>query len=203
MKEILSLFLDSNLRYGDIQLSQDHLGKPIIFATDGCLLAYVQDHSEDYKNTEYDVSRITRNLNISKVIDLSIIDINKYKVSVKEEIECVECCGHGIVEYEYYAESNNRTYEIESDCPVCNGKGFIGSGKFVESINSNAALKIYKKFIPLIRIEKIISASKIINKEIELCYYNEEENNIHFKIGNLIVIAGTSQERFGEVIDLG
>jgi hypothetical protein len=41
----------------------------------------------------------------------------------EEETRCDACRGDGTVEYEFY--HNHKCYEIEEDCPVCEGEGKI------------------------------------------------------------------------------
>ena len=44
---------------------------------------------------------------------------------ISDEVECPECGGYGVVDWEYTDRKGNF-YNYEHDCPVCKGRGSIG-----------------------------------------------------------------------------
>lgn len=46
------------------------------------------------------------------------------EIVVSEEVKCKECEGYGEVTWEY-TDNNLHTYELEAECPICYGKGYI------------------------------------------------------------------------------
>lgn len=46
------------------------------------------------------------------------------EIVVSEEVKCKECEGYGEVTWEY-TDNNVHTHELEAECPICYGKGYI------------------------------------------------------------------------------
>jgi len=46
------------------------------------------------------------------------------EIVVSEEVKCKECKGFGEVTY-LYTDNNCHTHELEAECPICYGKGYI------------------------------------------------------------------------------
>ena len=46
------------------------------------------------------------------------------EIVVSEEVKCKECEGYREVTWEY-TDNDGRTHELEAECPICYGKGYI------------------------------------------------------------------------------
>ncbi len=104
-----------------------------------------------------------------------------------EDVECNDCNGHGVVDWEY----KNHTKEF--DCPVCDGDGksFIAPrikngifeherGYFVHILNTRFASKYLKK---LINVCEILGET-----EIELINQTEKSKANLFKIKDVQIV---------------
>lgn len=56
--------------------------------------------------------------------------VEEYK-SIGEDVQCDECKGEGIVEWEY--DTSARTYHEEFDCPICEGEGLSEKKRSVKT----------------------------------------------------------------------
>lgn len=79
--------------------------------------------------------------------------IDEVPIEIRERgIECEECEGDGIVSVEYYSAKRNKSYNIDCECPICEGSGF--------EMN-----EIIKEKSPYFRID--IGLSTFYSKQIE------------------------------------
>lgn len=85
----------------------------------------------------------------------------------EEEIKCEACNGKGEVTTEFYYQG--RMYEIESECPICDGDGVIykrsdqPNGK--KEFNSADSLKIGQSFYKYELAEKVLKIATILNAD--------------------------------------
>jgi hypothetical protein len=55
---------------------------------------------------------------------------DREEIVEKEEVECPECNGDGVVEWEYHSSyGDEHWHTLEHDCPVCDGEGYIYKDK--------------------------------------------------------------------------
>lgn len=77
--------------------------------------------------------------NCDKVLTLAAIDKAlelcpqcDEQVKAEDPIPCAECNGEGTVKWTYKG-NNFRLYEMEDECPVCDGRGFSRGALFVKT----------------------------------------------------------------------
>jgi len=159
-------------------------------ATNGWSLLVVDKKSDypdmsDKTKSVYPVElSFTNKLEISKVkaaIDkIPLIDCFDKVVS-----KCNACYGEGEVEYEF--EHKGRTYEIEHECPVCEGEGQteqvskIPNGK--KEIDSSKYVKLGVNRLNIERVLELIKVAEL--KGVDEVLYQLPVGNrpVAFKIG--------------------
>lgn len=97
------------------------------------------------------------------------------KYSELEETECEACEGNGEVYYKFRYEGH--THDLEGDCPICNGNGYIKGDP-----TGNKIFKIgyYFKignslFTPMV-VEKLLFAAETLKQETIVIVYQAQAN---------------------------
>lgn len=52
---------------------------------------------------------------------------------VGEDVKCDECEGDGTIYVDYWSDKRNRYFDLECECPVCNGTGYMERVKMVKT----------------------------------------------------------------------
>lgn len=52
---------------------------------------------------------------------------------VGEDVECDECEGDGIIYVDYWSRKRNRYFDLQCECPVCGGTGYMEHVKMVKT----------------------------------------------------------------------
>jgi hypothetical protein len=112
--------------------------------------------------------------------------IDAYDI-VGEDIDCLECDGHGEVEWEY----ENHTKDF--DCPVCDGEGKSSVSKQIKNgktrIDDYLCVKIGNSFFAADKIEKVLKTAEKINaKNITLTYQDTPNKGSIFKLNDLEIL---------------
>ena len=107
----------------------------------------------------------------------------------EEKITCDACDGEGTVEYEF--DYGYKSYELEGDCPVCNGEGSTGkdipTGNRV--VDMFTPIKIKNSCFSAFYLNKLVQVAKILNKDsIVLTLMTGKNNTTIFKIDNVEII---------------
>ena len=135
------------------------------------------DRSEKVKNV-YPIKHTT-NIQISvtelkqKLSEFPLLDCYD-----EIKIECDACNGLGMVEFEFY--HNSETYQIEEQCPVCNGEGLIitqskvPNGKKV--FDYNKFFIIGNSAFHIERIEELIYVAEYLQSD-TITIANQTEKN--------------------------
>lgn len=50
-----------------------------------------------------------------------------------EDVKCDECEGDGTIYVDYWSDKRNRYFDLECECPVCNGTGYMERVKMVKT----------------------------------------------------------------------
>jgi len=97
-------------------------------------------------------------------------------VSLPAEETCLECLGHGEVEYEY--DGNTGYFSKDIECPVCKGEGFtIDKSKKGESVpDSKKCIKIGNTSFPSARASEIIKTADLLDIEYFTLIHQSEAN---------------------------
>lgn len=108
---------------------------------------------------------------ISKL--LKSITKERVIVTEKEEELCEECNGTGRVTYEY-VDLKGKPYELEENCPICEGDGFIYKEKEIETDEfdypKHCPVKVYGGFLNAYYVEVLQKAMSILGiNTITLC----------------------------------
>lgn len=113
---------------------------------------------------------------MGKNISVDFLKENFKKIPIIDEViveteigDCEECLGHGYVKWTY--QSNDCSgYELESDCPICNGSGEyenkikVNTGKMVHDYD-NYYIKIGECKFHSERIKKLIDIADLVCAE--------------------------------------
>lgn len=91
------------------------------------------------------------------------------KIKSVEVVECPECKGTGVVTAAYEADYDNHLYDIDVDCPICDGEGTIEkeelepTGSMIPKEGS--LIKLGKSYFKWYYIDTIIETCKILKIE--------------------------------------
>lgn len=140
-------------------------------ATDYCRIILVNKelvgdlpNCEDFGKNRIDsvffnMTEFSKELNVSKLDDI----LSKIPL-VKHRIVCEDCDGCGYVTYEYQS-NNGRTYSIEGECPICDGKGYRydDSEKLVPNYDDYLISFGTKHTIKPEYVAKLVETCKLLN----------------------------------------
>ncbi len=130
--------------------------------------------------------------NLSKKISIDevrhILDkCPKIERKIERRAGCKDCDGEGFVDYSYKSSSGSCFLE-ELPCPICKGIGYLITEIALQEtvIDENALIKIgYDYFLMGIFI-KILDASVLLEKPVELVYQNKTNiGGTKLKIGEV------------------
>lgn len=109
-------------------------------------------------------------------------------VDEENEKQCSECDGMGEVEYEY-TSSKGRSYELEGDCPICNGTGDIVTKTGGKVKDLRGVIKIGDSCFLLQRFKVMMEAAKVLGEEnITLVFKGRKEGVSVFEVGKLTIV---------------
>ena len=91
------------------------------------------------------------------------------KIKSVEVVECPECKGTGVVTAAYEADYDNHLYDIDVDCPICDGEGTIEKEELEPTGNmipkEGSLIKLGKSYFKWYYIDTIIETCKILKIE--------------------------------------
>jgi hypothetical protein len=108
-----------------------------------------------------------------------------------EEAECGACYGDGEVTFEF--DYKRESYELEGECPVCDGHGIIlkksetPNGK--KELDSSKFFKIGRCIFHVDRINEILFVAEKLQSDIRLVHQTEENHNCVFAVGDVEIMA--------------
>ena len=178
-KELFDLFVekDNDLREKFKKPFVDGRDKRV-WATDGHLLLMV---NPDCVSGEYDVQHLNSGPNVT--------DYNcNYEIPVKELVDaidrcqkaeqvmvsynektCPECDGKGTVYADYHANYDNNYYDLEVDCPICEGSGVIDEEKETKTgkvmPQEDSVIKMGECYFFNKYIQRIVKACELLKVE--------------------------------------
>ena len=180
-KEIFDLFVADKDEFRDILktpfINEDD-GR--VWATDGYVLIAVKP---DCVSRKYETSDFGRGMhlgvtNCDELLSVSALqDALKrcpqepeMKIKSVKTVRCPECEGTGMVTASYEADYDDHVYEIEVDCPICDGEGTIEEEVKEPTGNSfptiDSIIKLGKAYFRCFRIDKIVKACEMLKIEI-------------------------------------
>lgn len=170
------------------------------YATDGHVMIYCDNKFIDFEfeNKEKPplVRKVIPDINSNEVIDLKSVNWESLKTWDEtkpsgEEVECGNCDGEGTIEdYVYY---KRRHYNVEYDCPVCDGSGFEEEQKQIKTggktFDPFAMVKVRDTFFYVHRFYLLKVVQELIDgREVEMIAYKSNEAGMLFKIGFLYIL---------------
>lgn len=198
-EEILSWFTSNDLLI-DWMIKPFLVGDKVVATDAHCLVAVpnITDRSRtDRSEKTKGVYPYEPNLSIEFSLEIFKDALQKVPVidGFDEEtktIKCDECSGSGEVEFEYWS-SKKGTFEIKSDCPVCEGEG--EKEETIKKLNGTKVLD-YSKYISIYgsvfrveNIERIIRIADLFNvNSLRLVYYKNPTSPAVFIVGECEVL---------------
>ena len=161
---------------------------------------YLQNGDEP--KTKIQVDEVNRILNVCPIIE---IDINK-----SNKTNCEECKGMGNVFFKYVTTSTSkREYELDGDCPICDGSGFHLEKETSTKIqiDKEAIIKFGLNYYTMVVFSKILEASRLLENPVEVVFQKENcAIGDLFKVGKIEFLAmpfaykkGVSRSTFYEI----
>lgn len=195
MKQIYNEILKRSCR---ILTPQNFMSDPFTvgnysMATDGLMMVFVDNElTDEYPSlTTINPTSITRtipteNLNITIPVDKlknALDKFTKEEIIQTDKIECGECEGSGEVPWTY------KHYEVEDDCPKCQGSG----NSFVRSKSTGLFKYINGQYVKLFvshlnpnHVQYIIEFAELLKQDRIILTSQESYNKpVMFKIGQL------------------
>lgn len=162
------------------------------FATNGMVMIATPQISEylDYADKIKNVYPIVHNM--EKTYDVAALEAALAKCPTEDVFDsvirkCNACNGDGVVDFEF--TYNGKTYEIEEDCPVCDGEGEIETFSDIpngEKRYKNKFIKINECGLSACRVADIVFvANKLKQANITLIYNLNQLSPCLFKIGDV------------------
>lgn len=201
-KKLLDLFVDKENIFKP-ECEKPYRKDGYVYATNGKKLIKIR---EDIIKGEYDTTdRMELDIpdsNCNYIIAaedieevLSTIEKVDEIIYVGHDVECPECGGEGTVTWKY-TDRNWEDYELEEDCPVCDGSGYIEKEKHVKTgrviPRLGAIVRVGKNNITADNLNVLLNAMRIIGvNEVSLIYQKGVLN--HFRIDeNISVILASN-----------
>lgn len=198
LEEIFSLF------YGEDEFKPE-MAKPFIledytYATNGkslvvCKTEYIDFDYENPHGSIKNAAKVIPNENTREIIDIDSIDFDYFRIHPEmvysgKDIECGACDGFGTLHDTYYY--NNKPYDYQFECPICDGSGFEVKAQKVPS--GNLTFKEYDKIlfknIPFdAELFYVLKKVKdLMNQDVFLISINNENKAVVFEIGFLKIV---------------
>jgi len=157
-----------------------------VIATDSHNLIMVDEKDCDFEITnKHDIRKlliIDYKCDIEHNIKIVIDDVILNSLNDKPElhsIECGDCDGCGVVDYEYLSNKTYERYTEELDCPVCGGEGYVEN---IKNIYYN--IKDTDYHISQSNLKLLLDVNKNINKEESIIFIGIKNLRwLIFKIG--------------------
>ena len=98
---------------------------------------------------------------------LSQLPNKKATKEIEKSITCPECDGTGNVGVSYIADYNSEEYDLECECPICCGRGFITKLEEVptEETYRSGLIRVGTMYCQAKYIESIVKACKLLDIE--------------------------------------
>jgi hypothetical protein len=162
-------------------------------ATNGWVLIATPKISEYLDNTDKIKNVYPVVHNMQKIYDVATLETALAKFPTEDEFDsviskCNACNGDGVVDFEF--SYNGKTYEIEEDCPVCDGEGEIETFSDVPNgkkrYDETKLIKINECGLSAWRVADIVFvANKLKQKTIKLINNTSPLSSCLFKIGDI------------------
>lgn len=205
-KKLLDLFIDNENIFHP-EYNNPYRNDGYVYATNTRKMIRIKENAVrgDYKTAEIALNIAKNNCNytitaenIEKV--LSAIPQIEEIMSVGNNIKCSECDGEGTVTWKY-TDKNWNDYEIEEDCPVCEGVGYIEKERQIKTgriiPNPNTVVKVGKNNIMATNLQVLLDAMRIIGvMEVRLVCQKGVIN--HFRIDRNISVLLASNKYSAE-----
>lgn len=131
LKKVLLLFVGNNEMRTDLSVPFKQEEKYI--ATDGHSMMIIPTSLGDLgytENTVTDIKEVIPKDELPEPVIIELSDIEKYMIpdyidevrEIGENKTCEDCRGQGEVEVTYNSV-NNKSYDVDVECPVCKGSG--------------------------------------------------------------------------------
>jgi excinuclease UvrABC ATPase subunit len=171
------------------------------YATNGHILISCDSDKLDfeYENNEkpLDISKVVLEQNTYELINIDKVDWESLKTEDEtigngEDVTCGHCDGYGSCEESI--RYKNKSYNLEYECPVCEGSGLEEEEKFIPTGNKTfPAFKIVKFKDTYFYIEKFYVLKKVkdlLGCDVELLHYNlnSPHKPVLFRIGIVEII---------------
>ncbi len=129
----------------------------------------------------YDIKeQIAKPIDILAVTD-SLIKLELVDVFEEDEIDCDACGGCGEVYFDFY--HNGKSYEVEADCPVCDGVIYKKSDKpATKDFKDGQFIKIGDMCFYPQRVKELVAVASIIGEDVLVV--SQYGNATMFKIGD-------------------
>jgi len=169
------------------------------YATDGTLLIRCDNDKIDFEfeNNEKlpNVLAIMPTENMSEIIDIDSVDWASFMNQDETEgdgndIVCGHCNGEGTYDDDVYYKG--KSYDIEYECPVCDGSGYeseenqIPTGNKTFGFNDRVLFK--ETLFYATRFYKLKKVKDLLGGNLELISYNNNNKAILFRINFVEII---------------
>lgn len=205
-KKLFDLFVDNENIFHP-EYNNPYRKDGYVYATNARKMIRIKENAVrgDYKTAGITLNIAKNNCNytitaenIEKV--LSAIPQIEEIMSVGNNIKCSECDGEGTVTWKY-TDKNWNDYEIEEDCPVCEGLGYIERERQIKTgrmiPNPNTVVKVGKNNIMATYLQVLLDAMRIIGvMEVRLVCQKGIIN--HFRIDRNISVLLASNKDYAE-----
>lgn len=200
INKVLNLFVGDNEPKEWMNHPNEYQGN--IYATNGAMIARISKDKTEKVYPALDkasLSSVFPKPSTHKIIALQKSDFEKFKTAdelnqIGLDIDCAECRGHGIVEWEY------KKWQEDFDCPACHGKGYFDAEEVLtgnKTFNADAEVWIGLNKFNMRMFYTLVEASEILNESIYLL--NLDDYRASFKIGDFeILIMGLMGSRATE-----
>lgn len=83
-----------------------------------------------------------------------VVDVWRME-DIAKTADCEACDGDGVVTYEFYYD--HKTYDLDEDCPVCEGEGYIEDSSVIEGQKpKDGTVKLHKCNFKIQRIMDLL-----------------------------------------------
>jgi len=113
------------------------------------------------------------------------------EIVVSEEVKCKECEGYGEVTWEY-TDNNCHTHELEAECPICYGKGYIIPEKTKKTgrkiTKEDAIISIGNALFFARNVNKLKFAMDFLNIKSAMLTYNPKQGANKFVLNEDVCV---------------
>ena len=189
VEELLEIFVSKEEEWPTRQFLHRPFYNPItdtVCASEGHMFVSVNPHKTngkyDYHNLPVSLAGLEHigSITVSEIESI-LCQLTNKNVTKKtgKIIICPECAGTGEVSISYTADYNDEEYELECECPICSGCGFITKLEEVptEETYRSGLIRVGTMYCQAKYIESIVKACKLLGIE-KIDISNNKENRI-------------------------